>query len=207
MTDISIGAVGTALIAGLVSLFGLVIGKEQKVSEFRQAWIDQLRRSLVSYLVNINSISDAVRIQRAEKKNNPSAIVPDYKILNEARNDIILRINHEEQSAKELLKAMSNFEKLAESNENLTPQNIRAAEQEFIKASKDLLKFEWNRVKRGEKTFYRTKYIVITSIVLTAAIFSYLLFRDGKPERKKVGNDFEVQLLQESSFQNTRRIH
>jgi len=207
MTDISIGAVGTALIAGLVSLFGLVIGKEQKVSEFRQAWIDQLRKSLVSYLVNINAISDAIRIQRAEKKSNLSAIVSDYKLLNEARNDIILRINHEEQSAKDLLEVMSNFEKLSESNESLTPQNIRAAENDFIKTSKELLKFEWNRVKQGEKTFYRTKYIVITFIVLTAAIFSYLLFRDGKIERKKAGGDFEVHLLQESSLKNTRCIN
>ena len=75
MSDISVGAVGAAIIAGLVSLFGLIIGKEQKVSEFRQAWIDDLRKCLVAYLVNINAISDALRLQKAGKEIDNSALL------------------------------------------------------------------------------------------------------------------------------------
>ena len=40
--DQAIGAIAAALIAGLISLLGLIISKEQKVSDFRQAWIDAL---------------------------------------------------------------------------------------------------------------------------------------------------------------------
>lgn len=46
MNDLSVGAVGAAMIAAFVSFLGLIIGKEQKTSEFRQAWIDALRSEL-----------------------------------------------------------------------------------------------------------------------------------------------------------------
>lgn len=45
---VAIGAIGAALIAATVSLLGLIISKEQKTSEFRQAWIDALRSDLGS---------------------------------------------------------------------------------------------------------------------------------------------------------------
>src|SRR5947208_1351430 len=40
------GAFLVAWIAGAFSLLGLIISKEQKVSEFRQSWIDALRNDL-----------------------------------------------------------------------------------------------------------------------------------------------------------------
>ena len=46
--SVAVGAVVAALIAGTVSLLGLIISKEQKTSEFRQAWIDALRNDLIT---------------------------------------------------------------------------------------------------------------------------------------------------------------
>jgi hypothetical protein len=37
-----------AWVAGAFSLLGLLISKEQKVSEFRQAWIDALRADIAA---------------------------------------------------------------------------------------------------------------------------------------------------------------
>jgi hypothetical protein len=173
MNDIGIGAVGAAIIAGLVSLLGLIIGKEQKVSEFRQAWIDDLRKCMVAYLVNINAIADAVRVSIASKK--PVAdISGNYKSLNEAHHGIILRVNHDEQTTKDLINAMEEFEVIASRNANLTVDNIKAAEAKYLAASKELLKFEWKRVKRGEKTYFITKYVVIALIVFMMILFAYL---------------------------------
>ncbi len=176
MNDISIGAIGTAIIAGLVSLLGLVIGKEQKVSEFRQAWIDDLRKHIVAYLVNINAISDVLRLKKAGKSSGDSELLGIYKSLNEASHSITLRINLTEQPAKALLKSMSDFEAIANDNSSLTPDKIRAVEQDFVKASKDLLKLEWRRVKRGENTFVWTKTIVIIFIVCMLLLLSYSLY-------------------------------
>jgi hypothetical protein len=56
--DAAIGATVAALIAGTVSLLGLIISKEQKTSEFRHAWIDALRSDLTAFLTQINAIHD-----------------------------------------------------------------------------------------------------------------------------------------------------
>lgn len=175
MNDIGIGAVGAAIIAGLISLLGLIIGKEQKVSEFRQAWIDELRKCLVAYLVNINAIADALRVAKANG-DQPSGIDQNYKLLNEANHGIKLRVNDREQPSLELLQSMEEFDKLAQKNSDLTPEKIRQAEEKFLSASKALLKFEWRRVKRGEKTFFWTKYIAIALIAGMLTLFAYLWY-------------------------------
>jgi hypothetical protein len=45
-----------AMIAGAFSLLGLVISKEQKVSEFRQTWIDALREDISELIAHANLI-------------------------------------------------------------------------------------------------------------------------------------------------------
>jgi hypothetical protein len=181
MIDISVGAVGAAFVAGLVSLLGLVIGKEQKISEFRQVWIDDLRKCLVSYLVNINAIVDMLRVQKTS--NNPSssndsaALLASYRALNEASHGIILRINLNEAPAKALRTCMANFEKLATSNDDLTPEKIRIIEEDFVRTSGELLKFEWRRVKTGERTFVWTKRLVVFSLVMMGVFMAFLAYR------------------------------
>lgn len=44
--DAAIGAIAAASIAGLLAFLSLIIAKENKTSEFRQAWIDSLRLDL-----------------------------------------------------------------------------------------------------------------------------------------------------------------
>lgn len=174
MNDISIGAVGAAIIAGFVSILGLIIGKEQKISEFRQAWIDDLRKCMIAYLVQINAIADAIRARAQPGAPNTTAIIDSYKALNEASHGIVLRINPTEKPAKALLQSMEAFESLAAINANLTPNNIRAAEEKYVEASKDLLKYEWKRVKRGERTYVVSKYMVIICIIIMVLLMAYL---------------------------------
>lgn len=187
MSGISAGAVGAAMIAGLVSLLGLVIGKEQKVSEFRQAWIDELRQCVVNYLVYINAISDALRMHKAGSPLDEKILLDNYKNLNEANHGINLRVNEDEAPAKALLEAMATFESLANANAQLTPENIRVAEKNFVKASKDLLKFEWKRVKRGEGIYVWTKRVIAVSVVLMLALLIYMFEQSGKDADVRIG--------------------
>jgi len=170
MNDISFGAVGAAVIAGLVSLLGLIIGKEQKVSEFRQAWINELRSCLIAYLVNINAISDSLRLKAAGQSYDNNALIQNYKSLNEASHGIKLRVNSKEPPSKSLLAAMNSFEKLADDNANLTPSNIREIENGFMEASRSLLKYEWRRVKAGEKIYVTARWITLATTVLMAMV-------------------------------------
>ena len=56
-----IGATLAALIAGFFSYVNLVSAKENKVSEFRLAWIDGLREEVASYTA---AVQDLARIER-----------------------------------------------------------------------------------------------------------------------------------------------
>lgn len=103
MSDISVGAVGAALVAGLISFLSLVIGKEQKISEFRQAWIEDLRKCLVGYLVHINALSDLIRLEQAGQPSDITAKLIRIQSLNEASHGIVFRINRKEKFAKSLL--------------------------------------------------------------------------------------------------------
>lgn len=174
MNDISIGAVGAAIIAGLVSLLGLIIGKEQKISEFRQVWIDDLRKCIITYLACINTISDTVRLKKSNDPIGNNKLVESYKQLNEASYGITLRINSKEKPAQDLIGHMKRFEAIAENNSKLTPNNIFDIENDFINSSKDLLKFEWKRVKRGEPTFVAARYIIIATTILMIIILTLM---------------------------------
>ena len=180
MDEISVGAVGAAIIAGLVSLLGLIIGKEQKVSEFRQAWIDELRKCLVAYLVNINAACDLLRLKKAGENIDSAALLLNYKLLNEASHGITLRINHSEEPSQVLWRSMNDFECLAKSTSDLTPENIKRLEDKFILAAKELLKFEWKRVKRGEATFVWTKRVIILILLCLLAFFAYGLYSNSR---------------------------
>lgn len=195
MNEISIGAVGAATIAGLVSMLGLIIGKEQKVSEFRQIWIDQLRKCFVDYLVSINAVCDILRLKKSGKDFDNAALLENYKLLNEASHGITLRINDEEEPAKALLAAMNEFECLASDNSLLTPEKIRSVESRFVRASKVLLKFEWKRVKKGESIFVWTKRIILMVIVLLLGLLSYFWIGGANYSPSDSGSDAELHLV------------
>lgn len=181
MGDISIGAVGAAIVAGIISLFSLIIAKEQKVSEFRQAWIDELRKNLVSYLVNINAISDILRARKSGDTSDNSALISNYKLLNEASLSIKLRINSKEATAQALLGAMDAFESIASNNSSLIPDKIKTIEKDFLGAAQNLLKFEWVRVKTGEKIFIIMRRSLFAMIATLIALIVYLtIFQQGK---------------------------
>ena len=179
MEQISIGAIGAAIIAGLVSLLGLIIGKEQKVSEFRQLWIDELRKCFVSYITNVNIICDVIRLKSSGKNYEEAKLLEGYKLLNEASLGIKFRINHQEENSKSILDVMKEFEELADSNETITLKNVRLVECKFNECATRLLKDEWSRVKDGEPIFVKTKRTVLYAVIMLAILFVFMLFLSG----------------------------
>lgn len=192
MNELSIGAVGAAAIAGLVSMLGLIIGKEQKVSEFRQVWIDQLRKCVVDYLVNINAVCDILSLKKSGEEADQSALLANYKLLNEASHGITLRVNDAEKPAKALLASMNEFEKLAQDNSLLTPEKIKDVEGRFVQAAKELLKFEWTRVKRGERVFVWTKRIILLGIAMLLGLLGVFWYNGS--DASPLGREGDSQL-------------
>jgi hypothetical protein len=174
--DAAIGATIAALIAGTVSLLGLIISKEQKTSEFRQAWIDGLRGDLVAFLTQFNAIHDATRVKYPDHAKKVETLRPLYMTLNSSTFSILLRINPHEDNCKRLLDAMETFNGLSVDEARLTTDNIRAIETEFLAASQALLKSEWRRVKSGETTFKLAKLLallVVAGSIIAGGVIAY----------------------------------
>lgn len=176
--DISIGAVGAALIAGIISLLGLIISKEQKTSEFRQTWVDSLRSEITNYLTSFNAISDALLVNYVTQIDKITALSPLYSKFNESSYAITLRLNPDEDRSNSVLACMKRFNQLATNEADMTPTKIKPIEIDFLSASKKLLKYEWKRVKRGEPTFLATK--VIAALVIIAALLALPFLKSGK---------------------------
>lgn len=176
MVEISIGAVGAAVVAGLVSVLGLIISKETKISDFRQVWIEDLRKCIVAYVVNINALSDLVRLKQSNNKVENADFLTVLKSLNESNHGIKLRINSNEKPARDLLSVMAEIEELSKDNGSLVPHKLISLEEKFTDTAKNLLKFEWSRVKNGEVTFRVAKYISIVLTFVIAIFFIYSFF-------------------------------
>lgn len=108
--DVAIGAIVAALIAGLVSLLGLVISKEQKTSEFRQAGIDALRTELSAVIAHTNAIYGANTANFGTLTDLWGDVRDNYVGLNEATASIRLRLNPKEPHAQAVLARIEELE-------------------------------------------------------------------------------------------------
>ena len=88
--------VGAAVIAASAAFIGVVIGKEQKTTEFRQDWINAQRSDLALVL----ALASNARGQSAKTKSE--ALVA----FDEALNRIRLRENPEKEEWKSVLEAL-----------------------------------------------------------------------------------------------------
>jgi hypothetical protein len=179
------GTLIVAIIAGAFSLLGLVISKEQKVSEFRQIWIDALRNDVAELIAYANIIHAA--LLRFAKQPNRDADQfleknsENYIKVNSASSRIKLRLNGKEKESELLLNHISTLEallgkepeKLADSQEEIEPINKR-----IQTGARRVLKSEWQRVKRGEWQ-YRVAKSAAIALTLAALFSASLAVRSG----------------------------
>lgn len=163
-----------ALITGSIAMVTLILGKEQKTSEFRQAWIDGLRDDLSSYFASSRTMiralqEDAHFKKKAEKeKSQKSERITELKNISELRTGVALssyaiklRLNSLESDHKKLEELMA---KAVDEVGGLTRKECSEAEvQQALDAvefaashARKILKFEWERVKEGEERYQKT---------------------------------------------------
>jgi hypothetical protein len=186
----SIAAIATviaALIAGAISFVNLTLTKEQKTSEFRQAWIDALREDLATFFASTRTFSRATQEQQIlEARGGPEApfAMSKEKIgdlryqVAETRYRIQLRLNPKEAEHTELLRLMTLA--LAKQQEVLngagaTDAALQAVENAAAYAPQ-ILKAEWERVKKGELPFRLARNWIAPLIVVGSLVFVVLLW-------------------------------
>lgn len=172
MAEISIGAIGAAIVAGMISLLTLIISKEQKVSDFRQAWIDSLRSELVNFITSINSLFDLNQIEWNDEDKRHAAFSPVFEDVNTATFSVSLRLNPDEEMAQEVLRYMDEISSLVANASLSSELEIRRLEGLFLLSSKQLLKIEWQRVKTGESAFRITKGVIVAAIFVAPLLIA-----------------------------------
>jgi hypothetical protein len=139
---------GAALIGAGIAVVGLILGKENKISEFRQQWIDGLRND-VSTLIGV---SVAIRIRPIDQRYHGELSLQ----LFELEQRIALRFKKDSDESAELLKAVRAISAAALRDAHdliFTDLLFRVRN-----ATHNILEFEWKRVKAGEPAYRRTLF-------------------------------------------------
>lgn len=178
----AIATLVAALITAAVSFVSLTLTKEQKTSDFRQAWIDGLRSELASFLAAARAFARAVEVLNMygpEYKDKTVLRISDEKIGDlryqaaESLCKIQLRLNPDEAEHRELLRLLR--EAISKQNKMLTngtgiEETMKAIER-ASEYAQPVLKREWERVKSGELPFRIARNWVAPAIVVLSLLF------------------------------------
>lgn len=171
-----IGGIAAALIAALVSLVVVILSKDQKTSEFRQAWIDGLRDDTSKFVGTARTVVGVLEIFDGRKTTDTEVndfFLSKFNEMVESEfllSKIKLRLNPDEHG-----KIIDAIEWFRDGKEPATSDEISQKVDEFVRDIQLVLKEEWERVKAGEKSFRILKYSsggVVVSIVF--AMIGYL---------------------------------
>lgn len=182
---IAIGSVTAALIAGAFSYLNLVISKEQKVSEFRQQWIDALRESISQYVSAISCLAKASATvnENVVKENGPDHVKETescFELASKSYASILLRINPDDTRSelKELnADFLAKLESVRAAVRKDRYEEARQLTDELELKARRILKLEWERVKEGEPIYQVSLYIAafITLIaVVGIGLFAFM---------------------------------
>lgn len=172
----AIGPILTTVVAALVSVLGLIITKEQKVSDLRQAWIDELRNDLALYVSYLNAMHSSLwaggSYQHGSSPEEAWRVSKeDYSGANRTLARILLRLNPKEHvTLVELIKALdSEFYPGRLPN----PESLDRLEHDTVSEAQAVLKMEWERVKRGEPIYRIAKYALAGLFIAGLALITY----------------------------------
>lgn len=157
-----------AFIAGIVSLTSTVIAKEQKVSEFRQAWIDALREDCSEFLT-LNIHATHLVLSKANSEEINSVMLKISKLLNR----ITLRLNSKDD--KDFIDKINKMSAMHD-NSNSGNFNKKASLSlivELTTNSHTILNTEWKRVKRGELL---NRFVIASGKMLIGSSLTALFF-------------------------------
>lgn len=154
-----------AMIAGVISFSITVLSKDQKTSEFRQAWIDGLRNDVAEMAGMVSALS-SFRSEYEERNKDAVEIflerLEDFSKVDGLIYRIRLRLNPKEH--QKIFVLLDFFH----DGNSADDEAISAATEEFVAEVQVVLKAEWARVKSGELSYRILKYLSLA--VATGAV-------------------------------------
>lgn len=191
-----IATVVAALITALISFVNLTLSKEQKTSEFRQAWIDGLRDDLATFFSSARALCRTMQEARSANSNDEDVKGFRFGVDQvgkmrlegaDALYRVKLRLNKNEAEHKELyrlLVAATNIQNRINIEKGNDYTEALDAIERASDYSQNILKIEWERVKKGERSFQIAKNRVMPAIMIVSIIFiGFLLFNSSEPNK------------------------
>ena len=183
------GIMFTAIVGGFFSFVGLVSSKEQKVSEFRQEWINGLRDDLSLFFSSARALCRAM--EEARSPNSSDIDIQNFKfekekigemriVAAEAFYRVKLRLNKNESEHKELLRLLETAiqtQNQLNKNKNVDYKEAFEAINKASDYSQDILKSEWERVKKGEPPYRHSRSIAMSVLIIGFLIFLFIAYK------------------------------
>lgn len=184
-TELTVATIGAgavilaALISFMVAVTSAVIAKEQKVSEFRQDWINSLRKEISelialksSILIEVHKIANFESHEKPEMEAISKAIFLQLELqvkLSAISTLITLRLNKDEH--KELIICLAALSNLNTKSEAYMEEQVALLEK-IRNLTHEVLKSEWERVKKGELLyrFFTTSVKILIGALLAAIL-------------------------------------
>lgn len=184
---IPLGVIFAAIITGSLSWLNIVISKEDKTSEFRKEWANELRNDISKFIASISVLATSNKIIEEEIKKNPNMELVDklgifqttFFDASNAYASILLRLasaeenesnNPQREELTDLLKSIidegrkKNYDKAKSLTNNI-----------YDKAT-PLFQSEWKKIKEGEKTYQYSKLFLGTTIPVLIVTFFWFSF-------------------------------
>jgi hypothetical protein len=166
----AVSAITAAIIAGVIALLSLIISKEQKVSEFRQQWVDALREDIAAVIAHSHTIQGIARSRpESDQESYWKTVHPDFSALIVASARVRLRLNRSEAKHNALLRAVNELQSVSKTGEIPEPEVLNNFTNKLVVAAQIVLKTEWNRVRRGELVYQVTSAVTLILIVILIA--------------------------------------
>ncbi|MEQ1512834.1 MAG: hypothetical protein ABL934_09165 [Lysobacteraceae bacterium] len=178
----ALAAVTAALIAGFFSYSNIISSKENKVSEFRLSWLNELRNEIADYT---SAVQDLARLQRlessisgnekVENKSEEERKTDRYKLRKDAfdravvnLSKIQLRLNPEKISLFPDSDEAVFFRAVVASKELINLTKYKEAIfscQDIRDKAAPILKSTWVTVRDGEEGYKKTKKIAKRTLI------------------------------------------
>jgi len=176
LPDQAVGTIVAALIGAIIALLGLVISKEHKVSEFRQAWIDDLRADIALLITHGYAIVGASLAFQNDAERWRSAR-EDYLGINAASARIKLRLNPKEKPSIVLFELLKQHESFFATHPLPEPKTLIPLEMKILECAQGILKQEWVRVRSGEAAYRVTKtFAWLVTLACALALIAKLVY-------------------------------
>lgn len=176
--DAAVGPIIAAVIAALVVFISTVLSKEQKTSEFRQAWIDELRKDVAQYVSGTVEFAALYCLRKKRNSDELELLESNFDAIRELQSieyRIIFRLNpvkHSGLIAK--IKALRR-QMISLYSQGVSSSAVEDSITDAITADCNvILKAEWERVKKGEVGFRFVKWVAMA--IATLGLLALLFF-------------------------------